>query len=207
MGIKFDSMLAAVASPSEETSTQQTASLLSLAELSAAKLDGDLFQLGLSYAAWGYDDSPRSRALSLVPHLPDGLIVDAQTALWVYGCIRTLPHVLTLCVPLTQRRRPRLNFSYRIREIRISPDEVCSFWGLSILTPVRLARDLLLQEAGGNQAGDDKAYREDCRRSRVEFRMLCLGYDLTQENIADALAASKHPYRRHALRLLTEKYG
>ncbi|WGD36302.1 hypothetical protein [Lysinibacter sp. HNR] len=159
---------------------------MSPAELSAARLDGDIFPVGPSYLAWGYDDSSRSRALALCPHIPRGLIVEAQTALWVYGFLRHFPSKITLCTPVKRRRRASIKLPHTVREVLIAPHQIHGLCGLAVLSPLRLACDTLMANNVATLA------------DKVAFRLLCLTYSLSMKEIDRALATSGHPRRNIA---------
>jgi len=165
---------------------------LPLAELGAARLDGELFPLDEGFCPIDEPDRPALRAAALRPLVPPGAVVERASALWVHGALPRPPARHTLCVPADARIGTRHAIRLRVRECRLSPDDVAEIAGLRLVTPLRAAVDLLrsapdfgpreravielLNEAGGFRHDDLEAAVEagrsipGIRRARERLR-------------------------------------
>ena len=116
---------------------------LPLAELSAARLDGELTGIVGSY--WPIDEvtSPAQRARALHSGYSDRLIVEQLSAAWVWGALDTPPTPTQFCVSLDARARPPRKPWFRVREVVIEPSDCAIIGGVSITTPLRTTIDLL----------------------------------------------------------------
>ncbi len=116
----------------------------SLAELSAARLDGELVGVGHAFAAIGECVDHRHRAASLAADVPPGSTVVGRSAAWLYGGSGPAPRRLELGVagPATRWATPFRS----IRSMRIRPEhrERLGIAGASVaaLSPVSTVIDL-----------------------------------------------------------------
>lgn len=60
---------------------------LPLAELCAARLDGELVAIGTGWCPVDEPDLPSLRAAAVAPRLPAPLIVERRSAAWVHGAL------------------------------------------------------------------------------------------------------------------------
>jgi len=116
---------------------------LPVAELWAARLDGEVATLGRSFTPIDVPSNVLSRARSLRVALPARLIADRRTAAWVYGAIPRLPARIDACARTTARPSALLEFSGRVREVVIDESEISDFGGVSVTTGLRTVFDLL----------------------------------------------------------------
>jgi hypothetical protein len=113
---------------------------LPLAELCAARLDGELFPLGRGWTAPDAVPGAADRAAAALSGLPDLFIAERETALWIWGAIDAAPEPPRVCLPLA---RPRSGLRGRgVREVVIGDAEVARLGGRRVTTPLRTAVDL-----------------------------------------------------------------
>ncbi|MFJ4045253.1 SAM-dependent methyltransferase [Microbacterium sp. NPDC089987] len=120
---------------------------LSLTELSAARLDGDVVEVGEGYMPADTIEGPGARALSLSPLVPPGTAVSGVSAAWVHGAGDAPPsvhHVSRISVS-----RQRIGPSMRVvhHERRLAADDIRSIAGVWVQTPEATAVSLLLSSA------------------------------------------------------------
>lgn len=125
---------------------------LAPAELSAARLDGDITELGFSFVPIDVPSRASTRARSLAVSLPERFIVDRRSAAWVHGAIERLPERLEACVSTSARPSALARFGGSVigvpfdgtvREVVITGDEIVSLDGVLVTTPLRTVFDLL----------------------------------------------------------------
>lgn len=116
---------------------------LPLAELSAARLDGDVVRFGPSYFPIDVPPSVSARARSLAPVLPPRFIADRRTAAWVFGALPALPARLDACVRTESRPSALCHFDGSVREVVIDDSEILDVDGVLVTTPLRTMFDLL----------------------------------------------------------------
>ncbi|HYP73728.1 MAG TPA: SAM-dependent methyltransferase [Microbacterium sp.] len=126
---------------------------LSTAELTSARLDGDLVELGDAFLPADAVETAELRAASLRACVPDTLAVTRTTAAWVHGAIPEAP--VRHCVQrmsatrLHHVRGARLDY----RERLLTADAVTRIGGVWVTTPERTLADL----ARALQAGEPTA--------------------------------------------------
>lgn len=122
---------------------------LPLAELHAARLDGELVGVGDRFSP---PDIARTvdlrgarelRALALAPRLPAGLVVERRTAAWLHGAWAAPPGPLELCVRSDHRVRVSPDVAWTLRQAVFHPSELVVVRGVLATTPLRTALDLL----------------------------------------------------------------
>lgn len=120
---------------------------LTLPELSAARLDGDVVEVGEGYMPADTVESVASRAFSLSPLVPAGTAVSGVSAAWVHGAGDSPPRVHH--VSRISRSRQRITVSARVvhHERRLESDEVQSIAGVWVQTPLAAAVSLLFSSA------------------------------------------------------------
>lgn len=115
---------------------------LPLAELAAARLDGELFRVDGCFAPVDEIEQPVHRAGALRAMLPEQLIAEQRSAAWVWGALSAPPVHHELCVTAGIRMRsPGIGWM-RVREVVIGPAEIATVAGLPVTTPLRTAVDL-----------------------------------------------------------------
>src|SRR4029453_1226419 len=80
---------------------------LPLAELCAARLDGEVFAIDDGWAPVDEPDLPAFRAMVTALRAPRSLIIERMSAAWVHGGLDAPPPVAPFCVPLAARRAHR----------------------------------------------------------------------------------------------------
>ena len=115
---------------------------LPLAELCAARLDGELAQLD---ALWCPVDEPQTsaaRASAVSLQWPGRLIAERHTAAWIWGAQALPPATHELCSSLGARARPLQHWRVAVREVAIDADEYTWVAGLRVTTPLRTVVDI-----------------------------------------------------------------
>ena len=114
---------------------------LALAELCAARLDGELVVLARGWVPIDEPDLPSLRARALGGAA--GLIIERRSAAWVHGATFEIPQLAEFCVPNRARVSVAPEAGRRVREVGIGDDEITRIGGCPCTTPVRTAFDLL----------------------------------------------------------------
>ena len=136
---------------------------LSLAELMAARLDGDVVVLGDAYIPADAVETRALRAGSLTGLLGDTLAATHLTAAWVHGVLSEppSPHTVQRAVPRRLHHVPSRHLVYR--DLAVDPADLVSIGGIRVTTPVRTLEDLC-------RVGDDAHTRADEARTRFHAR-------------------------------------
>ena len=160
---------------------------LSLAELSAARLDGDVVELGDAYIPADAVETRALRAGSLTGLLGEALAATHLTAAWVHGALPDPPaiHTVQRAVPRRLHRVPVRHLVYR--DLAVADDDLETIGGVRVTTPGRTLVDLC-------RVADDAHTR--AARLLVEERE-----SLVDEAIA-RLQGGALPHKRAALALL-----
>ncbi|MCU1440394.1 MAG: hypothetical protein JWP85_1391 [Rhodoglobus sp.] len=115
---------------------------LPIAELAAARLDGELFRIDDCFSPVDEIEQPRHRARALGARLRDRLIAEQRSAAWIWGALDSPPSHHELCAAIGARVRPPGASWMTVREVVISPDEIASIEGTLVTAPLRTAIDL-----------------------------------------------------------------
>lgn len=114
---------------------------LSVAELAAARLDGELFAFEDGYCSVDEPDTVRLRA-AVLEQLPGlaGAVIAETSAAWLHGAALIAPRVHTGFVSMERRsaRSPRL----RLRQVSLRADDSERCGALRVTTPTRTVADL-----------------------------------------------------------------
>lgn len=115
---------------------------LSLPELSAARLDGDVVEIGDAYIPADLPESPDVRASSIAVLVQDGTAACGPSAAWIHGAGDAPPpvHHVRRCVE--RRVRPRLSARITFHDTVIPATDVEVLGGIPVSTPVRTMSDL-----------------------------------------------------------------
>lgn len=115
---------------------------LSLAELSAAALDGDVVALGEGYVATDAPETPWLRARSLAPVLAPNLAATHAVAAWIWGAQAQCPTVLTVQRATAHRVtvHPRARVVYR--DGYVGEADIIWFGDVAVTTLERTVADL-----------------------------------------------------------------
>ncbi|HEU5223682.1 MAG TPA: hypothetical protein VFU07_08405 [Candidatus Lumbricidophila sp.] len=119
-------------------------SSLSVAELSAVRIDGDLRVCAGAFVPLDEPDLPGTRALSVRSIAPAGpLVVEHLSAAWVHGLVSRPPALARFAVSITERGRFKPPLPFHLREVVIDESEVCAIAGVPVTSPERTCIDLL----------------------------------------------------------------
>jgi len=115
---------------------------LPLAELHAARLDGELFAIDDCFGPVDVPEQSVLRAASLSAILPPRLIAEQRSAAWVLGSMLNPPARHQLCVDTRARYRCADAPRFAVREVVLDGGETLVIGGLRLTTPLRTALDL-----------------------------------------------------------------
>lgn len=116
---------------------------LPIAELCAARLDGELFGIGEGFASVDAAETPLLRALSVARLARGRLIAERATAAWILGASAKVPDRHQFCAPLSARSRPAYPARVTVREVVIDPADCTEFGGVRVTTELRTILDLV----------------------------------------------------------------
>jgi hypothetical protein len=115
---------------------------LPVAELCAARLDGDLFAIADCYTPVDLPDRAVSRAQALAGALSVRVIVEQNSAAWVFGVTDAMPMLPQFCSTADARAKPAAIRRLTVREVVIDDDEILNLGGVRVTSPLRTASDL-----------------------------------------------------------------
>jgi hypothetical protein len=115
---------------------------LPLAELAAARLDGELYSVGLGFAPVDEIESPQHRARALRVGRGSRLIAEQLSAAWVWGARSVIPTRLEYCVATGARVTHSSAGWLSIREVVINDSEIVDLDGMLVTSPLRTAIDV-----------------------------------------------------------------
>ncbi len=116
---------------------------LPMAELCAARLDGELFGIGEGFAPVDMAETTLLRALSVARLTRGRLIAERATAAWILGATPTVPDRHQFCAPLSARSRPAYPARVTVREVVIGPADCTEIGGVQVTTELRTILDLV----------------------------------------------------------------
>ncbi|MFF2390326.1 hypothetical protein [Agromyces sp. NPDC058104] len=116
---------------------------LPLAELCAARIDGELFVIDEGWAPVDEPDLPAFRAEAVALRVPRRLIIERLSAAWVHGAIDAPPRTAQFCVPLHERVAVVTGPGTCVREVVIDAGDVLALGSARCTTPARTAVDVL----------------------------------------------------------------
>jgi hypothetical protein len=126
---------------------------LSYAELSAARLEGMLVELGEGYIPADAVETAALRAASLAPLLRRDAAATHASAAWIHGVLPAAPGRHTIQRVADQRTRQRIDRRYVYRDPRLPPEDVQIMGGVAVTTPGRTVADLArLPPTDGDEA-------------------------------------------------------
>lgn len=114
---------------------------LPLAELLAARLDGELFGVGAAFAPVDEVERPLHRAASLAGTNPR-LIAEQRTAAWIWGALPDPPTRHEFCSTLSERVAHPTSRWLAVREVVLDADDLAVLAGRQVTTPLRTCVDL-----------------------------------------------------------------
>jgi hypothetical protein len=115
---------------------------LPLAELCAARLDGELYALDSCFCPIDEREFPALRANTIAAQWPFRLIAEQRSAAWVHGVTDFPPKRHDLCADISARARPTNVHRANVREVVIDASEITRIGHLDVTTPLRTMLDL-----------------------------------------------------------------
>ena len=115
---------------------------LPLAELCAARLDGELVGIDEAFGPIDGTTGPSERAWAAGRFWPQRLIAERATAAWIWGARPDPPARHQLCASKDARARPTVPTRSSMREVVIDPDEYVVLGSLRVTTPLRTIVDI-----------------------------------------------------------------
>ena len=112
------------------------------AELWAARLDGELFQIGACFTPIDEIEQPAHRASVVHAGLSGRLIAEQRSAAWVWGAFSVAPLHHQLCVAMDARVGHEVSRSVTVREVVIDAREVMTVGEFRVTAPLRTIIDL-----------------------------------------------------------------
>lgn len=138
---------------------------LSTAELTAARLDGDLVEIGEAFMPADAVETRELRAASFRGVAGVHRAVTHASAAWVHGAIPEPPLIQTLQRAGRTRAAVPVDTRIRFRDVALPASDVETISGVAVTTPVRTLVDLVRDAvvgAGPSQLVDDVlAWRPD----------------------------------------------
>ncbi|WP_157372760.1 hypothetical protein [Agromyces sp. Root81] len=135
---------------------------LPLAELCAARIDGEVVPIDDGWAPVDEPDLPGLRAAAVALRAPRVLVIERLSAAWVHGALPAPPSIAQFCVPRTARvavfSAPRLV----VREVVIAGADIIDYPSARCTSPGRTGFDLL-REAAATDADPEPVVVELCR--------------------------------------------
>jgi len=154
---------------------------LPLAELCAARLDGELVAVDESFVAIDTAIVASVRATAAARDWSPRLIAEQATAAWIWGAAPLPPPRHQLCASLERRARPPIPSRCVLREVVIADDEILLAAGVPVTAPLRTLVDIARfspafgepeQTVVRNLAALARATTADCRRALDRRRNL-----------------------------------
>lgn len=119
-------------------------SRLTLCELSAARLDGDVIELGEGYIPADLVEGVEIRAASLAMLIPSGCAAAGPTAAWIHGAGSLPPPRQHARRAVSRRIRPDPDRRVIFHDTPVSEDQLRRVGALPVTTPERTMVDLAL---------------------------------------------------------------
>ncbi|NQX10517.1 hypothetical protein HQQ80_02635 [Microbacteriaceae bacterium VKM Ac-2855] len=115
---------------------------LPLAELSAARLDGELFPLDECFSFSDLPVGSRERAQALAAVVPRRAVVERLSAAWLHEATDEPPAVHTIAHDVRERAVASFSTRFTVREIVLVPGDVETIGGCRVTTAIRTLADL-----------------------------------------------------------------
>lgn len=127
---------------------------LPLAELLAARLDGEVYALADCFCPMDVAEVTENRAAALRSGLHDRLIAEQHSAAWIWGVVGSPPRPHRFAAAIGARVGRRSTSWMTVREVVIDAEDLREVAGLGVTTPLRTAVDLLRgPRFGATEAG------------------------------------------------------
>jgi hypothetical protein len=119
---------------------------LPLAELCAARLDGEVYGVDRCFSPIDEVPSRLQRAAAVASAAPRGLTAELATAAWVHGATFQPPNRHSFCVDLDKRAGNFLSAVFTVRERRLRRSDIVNIGELKLTSPLETAVDILRGE-------------------------------------------------------------
>lgn len=171
---------------------------LSIAELSAARLDGDVVEIGEGYMPADAVESTATRAASLRSLCGTRLVVGSWSAAWVYGALHDPPSRHSIMRGAAHRVGNLIDRRAIFHDVGIEDRDVSDVEGVLVTSPLRTVIDVarLIREP---------EHRE--RATSVVGRLIDWGLVDPRDAISRIDSAARLPGSRHARRELARHLG
>ena len=131
---------------------------LSAAELTSARLDGDVVEVGEGFMPADAVETFDLRAGSLAPLLGDTLAATHLSAAWVHGVLDEPPTRHAVQRITARRLSPAIDLRVRYRDMRLPDRDVMVLCGAAVTTPTRTLADLVRsRDAADREAAERMA--------------------------------------------------
>ena len=122
---------------------------LSTAELTAARLDGDLVEIGDAFMPADAVETRELRAATFLTLAGTQRAVTHASAAWVHGAIPEPPLIHSLQRAGLRRASFPVDARIRFRDVALPPDDVMRISGVAVTTPVRTLVDVVRDAVSG----------------------------------------------------------
>ena len=137
-----------------------TESDLPLGELWAACLDGELVPLSsTAFLLADLPETPIERALAIRPVLGSRMLIERDSAAWVYGARDRAPRLHTVAMRHTERMSGSRHAA-SVREVVLRPGDTTTVAGIEITTRLKTAVDIA-------RSAEFSAHRDDVVLARL----------------------------------------
>jgi hypothetical protein len=117
--------------------------VLPLAELHAARLDGDLYRVGDAFATLDTPDTAELRAAAFRLSAPRAAVADRLTAAWIHGARAGPPSTMQVCVDSAHRVSATTLYGLDVRQCILARGDVVRLGDARVTSPLRTVVDLL----------------------------------------------------------------
>ena len=157
---------------------------LSGAELAAARLDGDLVEVGEGYMPADAVETADLRAASLAPLVGRTLAATHLSAAWVHGALDAPPARHRVQRFVARRLSPPTDVRVRYSDVRLDAGDADVICGVAVTSPARTLADLARS-------------RDDAHRDAA-VRLMAIAPELREAALAWLAAAGPVPDKRPA---------
>jgi hypothetical protein len=120
---------------------------LSVAELHAARLDGELYAVDERFSPVDEAETAWLRAAAMRSLAGTRMIAELDSALWIHGLLAHPPAVHTVCVARSDRIKFPPSRRFVLREVTHAAGDTTEIAGLRVTVPGRVLYDLAFAEA------------------------------------------------------------
>jgi hypothetical protein len=113
-----------------------------IAELYAARLDGELYAIDDGFSPIDLPENAEQRARSIAELCPGRVIAEQRSAAWIWGASHSPPALHELCASLGARSKSAVPRRATVREVVIDELSVVELGGIRVTTPIRTVLDL-----------------------------------------------------------------